>query len=72
MQVAEKLDWKGLNASLPKVMFNNKKQPLCMNNLSLEIKKKLIKSCICSVAVGGSQRWTVGENGERVVNGFET
>jgi dephospho-CoA kinase len=27
-----------------KVMFNNKKQLLCSNNLSLEMKKKLIKS----------------------------
>jgi len=27
----------------PKVMFNNKKQLPCSNNLSLEIKKKLIK-----------------------------
>jgi hypothetical protein len=29
-----------------KVMFNNKKQLLCSNNLSLEMKKTLIKSCI--------------------------
>ena len=29
-----------------KVMFNNKKQLLCSNNLSLKTKKKLIKSCI--------------------------
>jgi hypothetical protein len=43
-----------------------------MNNLSLEIKKKPIKSCICSVGVCGSATWTIGENGERVVNAFET
>jgi hypothetical protein len=29
-----------------KVMFNNTKQLLCSNNLSLEMKKKLIKSCL--------------------------
>jgi len=29
-----------------KVMFNNKNQLLCWNNISLEMKKKLIKSCI--------------------------
>jgi hypothetical protein len=29
-----------------KVMFNNKTQLLCSNNLSLEMKKELIKSCI--------------------------
>jgi hypothetical protein len=51
-------------------MFNNKMQQLCSNDLSLEIKKKLTKSCICSVAVCGSETWTVGENVERVVNGF--
>jgi hypothetical protein len=31
------------DALLAKVMFNNKKQPLFSNNLSLEIEKKLIK-----------------------------
>ena len=45
-----------------KVMFNNKKQLLCSNNLSLEMEKKLIKSCIWSVAVCGSETATVGKN----------
>jgi hypothetical protein len=27
---------------------------------------------VCSVAVCGSETWNVGENVERVVNGFET
>jgi hypothetical protein len=40
-----------------KVMFNNKHQLLCSNNLSLEIKKELIKSCIWSVALYGSETW---------------
>jgi hypothetical protein len=53
-------------------MFNNKKQLPCSNNLSLEIKKKLIKSCIWSVAPYGSETWTLGKNEERVVNTFET
>ena len=43
-----------------------------MNNLSLKIVNKLIKSCIWSVAVYGSEIWTVGKNEERVVNAFET
>jgi hypothetical protein len=55
-----------------KVLFNNKKQLLCSNNLSLEIKKNLTKNCIWSVAACGSETWTVGENEGRVVNGFET
>jgi hypothetical protein len=53
-------------------MFNNKKQLLCSNNLTLELKKKLIKSCIWSVALYGSETWTLGKNEERVVNAFET
>jgi len=45
-------------------MFNNKKQLLCSNKLSFEIKKKLIKSCICIVALYGSEEWTLGKNEE--------
>jgi len=55
-----------------KVMFNSKKQILCSKNLSLEMTKKLIKSCIWSVVLYGSETWTVGKNEERVVNAFET
>jgi len=36
------------------------------------MKKKLIKSCIRSVAVCGSETWILGKNEERVVNVFET
>ena len=53
-------------------MFDNKKQLLCSNNPSLEIKKKLIESCIWSVGLYGSETWTVEKNEERVVNAFET
>jgi hypothetical protein len=52
-------------------MFNNKKQLFSSNNLSLEIKKKLTR-CIWSVAVYGSETWTLGKSEERVVNAFET
>ena len=38
----------------------------------MEIVNKLIKSCIWSVAVYGSEIWTVGKNEERAVNAFET
>ena len=60
------------DALLAKVMFNSKKQLLCSNNLSLEIEKKLIKSCIWSVTLYGSETWIVGKNEEKVVNAFET
>jgi len=53
-------------------MFNNKNQLLCSNNLSLEMKKKLIRSCVLSVALYGSETWTLGKNEEGVVNAFET
>jgi hypothetical protein len=36
------------------------------------MKKKLLKSCIWSVAVCGSETGTVGKNEERVINGFGT
>jgi hypothetical protein len=34
------------------------------------MKKKLIKSCIWSVVLCRSETWTIGKNGERVVNPF--
>jgi hypothetical protein len=43
---------------------NNKKQLLCSNNLSLEMKKKLTKNCIWSVALYGSETWTLGKKME--------
>ena len=55
-----------------KVMFNNKKQLLCSNDRSLEMKKKLIKSCNWSAVFYGSETWTLGKNEERVINAFET
>ena len=40
-----------------KVMFNiSKKQLLCSNNFSLEMKKKRINSCIWSVALTDQKR----------------
>jgi hypothetical protein len=39
----------------------------------LEIKrKKRIRSCIWSVALNGSEIWTLGKNEEKVVNALET
>ena len=53
-------------------MFNNEKPLLCSNNLSLEMEKTIIQSCIWSVAIYGSETWTLGRNEERVINAFET
>jgi hypothetical protein len=44
-----------------KVMFNNKKQLLYSSNLCFETNKKLLKRCIWSVAVFGSETWILGE-----------
>ena len=55
-----------------KVIFNNKNQLLCSNNFSLEIKKELMRSCIWSVALYGSETGTVGKNEERIINALET
>jgi hypothetical protein len=38
----------------------------------LEIKKKLIKSCIWNVALHRSETETLGKKEERVINAFET
>ena len=35
------------------------------------MKKKLINSCIWSVALYGSERWTLGKNEERAINASE-
>jgi hypothetical protein len=53
------------------IMFNNRKQLLFSNNLSLEMEKKHIKSCAWSFAVCGSETWTAGKNDERIINSFE-
>jgi len=53
-------------------MFIDKKQLLCSNNLSLEMKKKFLKSYIWSVALYGLETGTLGKNEERIVNAFET
>ena len=52
-------------------MCDNKNQLLCLNNFSLEMKKKLIKSCIWSVAVYGLKTWTLRKSEERAVNAIE-
>jgi len=39
---------------------------------SLEVKKKIINTCIWSVALCGSETGTVGKNEERIINAFET
>jgi len=36
------------------------------------MKKERTKSCIWSVALYGSETWTLGKNEERIVNAFET
>jgi len=36
------------------------------------MEKKLIKSCIWSVVLYGSEAWTLGKKEERVINAFET
>jgi len=60
----------GLAITVRRVQMTEK-QLLCSNNLSLEKKKKLIKSFIWSVTPYGSETWTLGKNEERVVNAFE-
>jgi hypothetical protein len=53
-------------------MFSNEKLLFYSKYLSLEIKRTLIRSCIWSVALYGSETWTLGKNEERDINAFET
>jgi hypothetical protein len=55
-----------------KVMVNNKNELHCSNELILEMKKKVIKICIWSIAVYVSETWTPEKKEERVINAFET
>ena len=48
-----------------KVMFNNERQLLRSNNLSSEIKIKLVRICIWSVALYGSETWILGKKMKR-------
>ena len=43
-----------------------------VSNFSVDIKTKFIRRCIWSVAVYGSETWTLEKNEERVVTEFET
>jgi len=36
------------------------------------MKESHIKSCIWSVGVCGTERWTIGKNEEMIINAFET
>ena len=53
-------------------MFNDKKQLLCSSNLSLEMKKKLLKFVFGVLLFEDQKQGPWEKNEERVVNGFET
>uniref|UniRef100_A0A8D8R4I6 Craniofacial development protein 2 n=1 Tax=Cacopsylla melanoneura TaxID=428564 RepID=A0A8D8R4I6_9HEMI len=57
--------------ALAKIAFNKKKTLLCSNNVSLRIRKQLIKSLIWSVALYGSEAWTVSETDKKRIEAFE-
>ena len=52
--------------------FKNLKIIVQNDNFSLEMKKKLLKSCIWSVALYGSGTWTLRKIEEGIINVFET
>ncbi|KAL1448654.1 hypothetical protein WDU94_014026 [Cyamophila willieti] len=57
--------------SLAKIAFNKKKSILCSNNIDIKIKKQLIKTLVWSVALYGSETWTISEVEKKRLEAFE-
>uniref|UniRef100_A0A8D8X5H0 Craniofacial development protein 2 n=1 Tax=Cacopsylla melanoneura TaxID=428564 RepID=A0A8D8X5H0_9HEMI len=57
--------------ALAKIAFNKKKTLLCSNNVSPSIRKQLIKSLVWSVALYGSESWTISERDKKRIEAFE-
>ncbi|KAL1447695.1 hypothetical protein WDU94_012218 [Cyamophila willieti] len=57
--------------AMAKIAFNKKKTLLCSNNISINIRKQLIKTLVWSVALYGSEAWTISERDKKRVEAFE-
>lgn len=57
--------------ALAKTAFNKKKSLLCSNNINIDIRKHLIKSLVWSVALYGSESWTISERDRKRIEAFE-
>ena len=49
----------------------NKKRTLFTSTLDLELRKKLVKCYICSIALYGAESWTLWAVDHKHLNGFE-
>lgn len=54
-----------------KAIFMSKRHLFSSDSLKLDMRKRLIKSCIWSIALYGSETWTIGKVEERAINAFE-
>ncbi|KAI5747141.1 hypothetical protein M8J77_011488 [Diaphorina citri] len=54
-----------------KVAFLKKKTLLCSNNININIRKQLIKTLVWSVALYGSETWTIGKREQDRIEAFE-
>uniref|UniRef100_A0A8D8RFD8 Craniofacial development protein 2 n=1 Tax=Cacopsylla melanoneura TaxID=428564 RepID=A0A8D8RFD8_9HEMI len=54
-----------------KAAFHKKKTLFCSNNMNIELRKQLIKSLVWSVALYGSETWTVNERDKKRIEAFE-
>ncbi|KAI5729179.1 hypothetical protein M8J77_026485 [Diaphorina citri] len=54
-----------------KVAFLKKKTLLCSNNININIRKQLIKTLVWSVALYGSETWTIGKRDQDRIEAFE-
>jgi hypothetical protein len=49
----------------------NKKRPLFTSTLDLELKKKLVKCCVWSIALYGAETWTLRAVDQKHLESFE-
>uniref|UniRef100_A0A8D9ENE8 Endonuclease-reverse transcriptase n=2 Tax=Cacopsylla melanoneura TaxID=428564 RepID=A0A8D9ENE8_9HEMI len=54
-----------------KTSFNKKKTVFCSNNIDIEVRKRLVKSLVWSVALYGSETWTVSKADRKKLEAFE-
>uniref|UniRef100_A0A8D8SEB1 Endonuclease-reverse transcriptase n=1 Tax=Cacopsylla melanoneura TaxID=428564 RepID=A0A8D8SEB1_9HEMI len=54
-----------------KAAFHKKSKLFCSNNIDVELRKRLVKSLVWSVALYGAETWTVSKNDKKRVEAFE-
>uniref|UniRef100_A0A0A9ZCW4 Uncharacterized transposon-derived protein F52C9.6 n=1 Tax=Lygus hesperus TaxID=30085 RepID=A0A0A9ZCW4_LYGHE len=61
--------WSRINQA--KTAFNKKHALLTSNSMTIQLRKRLIKTFVWSVLLYGSETWTIGERGQKRIEAFE-